>query len=114
MSTTISRVTTFITMTPILSSEANAELNQICNLLNGTTTNKKVRVRTSDAGDPPLELDQLSTGPIAEFFQGGVLQAFIDNDGTYLPTNTTLATNFNADLLDGHHASFFAADPGGR
>lgn len=82
MASLLSRFTTFVPNTTILSNDHNQELNRIVNLLNGTTTNLKTVLKTSDAGDPPLELDQLSTGPIQEWYQGGVLKASITNDGS--------------------------------
>lgn len=84
MASLLSRFTTFVPNTTILSNDHNQELNRIVNLLNGTTTNLKTALKTSDAGDPPLELDQLSTGPIQEWYQGGVLKAQISNAGNYL------------------------------
>lgn len=80
----LARFTTFIPSTTILSNDHNQELNRLVNLLNGTTTNLKTVLKTSDAGDPPLELDQLSTGPILKAFQGGILKAQISNAGNYL------------------------------
>lgn len=80
----LSRFTNFVPNTTILSNDHNQELNRIVNLLNGTTTNLKTVLKTSDAGDPPLELDQLSTGPILKAFQGGVLKFQISNAGNLL------------------------------
>lgn len=84
MSGLLSRFTTFLPNTTILSNDHNQELNRIVQLLNGTTTNLKTVLKTSDAGDPPLELDQLSTGPILKLFQGGILKAQFSNLGNLL------------------------------
>lgn len=81
MASLLSRFTTFLPNTTVLSNHHNQELNRIVNLLNGTTTNLKTVLKTSDAGDPPLELDQLSTGPILKLFQGGILKASFGNTG---------------------------------
>lgn len=84
MSSLLSRFTTFVPNTTILSNDHNQELNRIVNLLNGTTTNLKAVLKTSDVGDPPLEIDQLSTGPLLKLFQGGVLKAQVSNSGNWL------------------------------
>lgn len=90
MSGLLSRFTTFLPNTTILSNDHNQEFNQIVQLLNGTTTNLKTVLKTSDTGDSPLELDQLSTGPIAKFFQGGILKASVTNDGSFSSTANLL------------------------
>lgn len=94
----LSRFTTFIPNATILSNDHNQELNRIVNLLNGTTTNLKTALKTSDAGDPPLELDQLSTGPILKGFQGGIEKFRFRNDGS-LRTPGIFDSNDNEELL---------------
>lgn len=84
--------------TTILSNDHNQELNRIVQLLNGTTTNLKTVLKTSDAGDPPLELDQLSTGPILKGFQGGIEKFRFRNDGA-LRTPGVYDSNDNEELL---------------
>lgn len=99
MASLLSRFTTFVPNTTILSNDHNQELNRIVNLLNGTTTNLKTVLRTSDAGDPPLELDQLSTGPIQEWYQGSVLKASITNDGSLSTLGAAVTVSNAAPVL---------------
>ena len=98
MAGTLVRVTDFVPATPILSGEIDAEFNQIVNLLNGTTTNVKATLDVSDAGDPPLELNQLSTGPILKGFQAGIEKIRIRNDGS-IRTPGFYDSNENEQLL---------------
>lgn len=98
MAGTLARVTDFVPSTPILSSEVDAEFNQIVLLLNATSTNVKAALKLSDAGDAPLELNQLSTGPILKGFQAGVENFRIRNDGS-LRTPGIYDTNDNEQLL---------------
>ena len=98
MAGTLARVTDFVPATPILSAEVDAEFNQLVNFLNGTTTNVKATLDVSDSGDPPLELNQLSTGPILKGFQAGVEKFRIRNDGS-LRTPGIYDTNDNEQLL---------------
>jgi hypothetical protein len=94
----LSRFTTFLPNTTILSNDHNQELNRLVNLLNGTTTNLKTVLKTSDAGDPPLEVDQLGAGPILKLLQGGILKAQFRNTGG-LWTPGIYDTNDNEELL---------------
>lgn len=98
MASTLARVTDFVPSTPILSAEVDSEFNQIVNLLNGTSNNIKATLKVSDAGDPPLELNQLSTGPILKGFQAGVENFRIRNDGS-LRTLGIYDANDNEQLL---------------
>lgn len=98
MAGTLSRVTTFVAATPILSAEVNAELNQLVNLLNSTSSSIKLSVKVSDAGDPPIESNQLSTGPIFKGFQAGVEKYRIRNDGS-IRTPGVFDPNDNEELL---------------
>lgn len=88
----LSRFTTFVPNATILSNDHNQEFNRIVQLLNGTTTNLKTVLKTSDAGDPPLELDQLSGGPILKGFQGGIEKFRVGNTGalTIFDANPTI------------------------
>lgn len=98
MASLLSRFTTFLPNTTIRSNDHNQEFNRIVNLLNGTTTNLKTVLKTSDAGDPPLELDQLSSGPIQEWYQGGILKASITNDGSLSTTGNIALNNANPSI----------------
>jgi len=98
MASALARVTDFVPATPILSAEVDAEFNQLVNLLNGTSTAIKGVMKVSDTGDPPLELNQLSTGPILKGFQAGVEKFRIRNDGS-IRTPGVYDTNDNEQLL---------------
>lgn len=50
-------------------------------IFNGGTTAIKLLLKSSDAADPPIEIDQIGAGPLAEWKQNGSLKASIDNDG---------------------------------
>jgi len=99
MASTLARVTDFIPATPILSGEVDSEFNQIVNLLNGTSINIKATLDVSDAGDPPLELNQLSTGPIQEWYQAGILKAQVANDGGLRLTGGDILVSKSAPVL---------------
>jgi hypothetical protein len=82
--------------------------------LNGGTTGTKLLVKASDGADPPLEIDQVGAGPLAEWKQNGTLLTSIGNSGQIISAvttgtaplsvaSTTAVTNLNADLLDGRH-----------
>ena len=76
----------------------NSELNALVNLLAGTSSNIKAVFKLSDAGDPPLELNQTGTGPIQKWSQAGVEKARVRNDGSFrLPG--IYDTNDNEELL---------------
>jgi hypothetical protein len=98
MASTLVRVTDFMPATPILSAEVDSEFNQLVNLLNGTSNNIKATLDVSDSGDPPLELNQLSTGPILELYQAGILKAHFRNDGA-LNTPAIRDANDNEQLI---------------
>jgi len=98
MAAVIARFTTFVPATPILSNDMNSELNALVNLLAGSSSSIKAVLKVSDAGDPPLELNQLSTGPIQKWFQAGVEKARVRNDGS-IRTPGVYDTNDNEELL---------------
>lgn len=98
MAGTLARITDFLPATPILSGEVDSEFNQLVNLLNGTSNNIKATLDVSDSGDPPLELNQLSTGPILKGFQAGVEQFRFRNNGG-LRTPGIYDANDNEQLL---------------
>src|SRR5262245_2006896 len=91
------------------------EFNQYvgaCGFLNGGSTGTKLLVKSSDAADPPLEIDQIGAGPLAEWKQNGTLKVSIANSGQIISslatgtkpldvTSTTVCTNLNADQVDG-------------
>lgn len=116
---TLVRLFDFLPGTPIVSSAVDSEFNQLVNALNGTSTNINLLTRFSSASVPVQRYDQLSSGPIIEFAQSGVLKSSINNLGQFdsdIATgtspfsiaSTTVNTNLNADLLDGLHAAAFA------
>lgn len=98
MAAVIARFTTFVPATPILSNDMNSELNALVNVLAGSSTTIKAVFKVSDAGDPPLELNQLSTGPIQKWFQAGVEKARTRNDGSFRFPGI-YDTNDNEELL---------------
>jgi hypothetical protein len=108
------RLYNFVGGTPAVADQVDDEYNQIINALNGTSTDKNLVTRYSHATDPPYAFDQLGAGLLAQWKQSGVEKARINNDGSFQTTSTTLAVNFNADLLDGFHQSSFVRDPGGN
>lgn len=95
--------------------DLDSEFNQYvgaAGVFNGGTTAKKLLVKSSDASDPPLELDQIGAGPLAEWKQNGTLKVSIENSGQIDSTvatgtapidvdSTTVCPNLNADLVDG-------------
>jgi hypothetical protein len=98
MAATIARFTTFVPATPILSGDMNSELNALVNLLAGNSSGLKAVFKVSDAGDPPLEVNQLGVGPIQKWFQAGVEKARIRNDGS-IRTPGVYDSNDNEELL---------------
>jgi hypothetical protein len=99
MASTLVRVTDFVPSTPILSGEVDSEFNQVVNLLNGTSSAVKGVIKVSDAGDPPLELNQLSTGPIQEWYQAGILKAALTNSGGFSGSGDITVTKANPLLI---------------
>jgi len=98
MAAVIARFTTFVPATPILSNDMNSELNALVNLLAGTSSNIKAVFKLSDAGDPPLELNQTGIGPIQKWSQAGVERARVRNDGSFRFPGI-YDTNDNEELL---------------
>jgi hypothetical protein len=58
-------------------------------IFNGGTSATKLLVKASDATDPPIEIDQIGAGPLAEWKQNGSLKASIENDGDLLANGIT-------------------------
>lgn len=98
------------------------EFNQLvgaAGILNGGTTGTKLLVKSSDASDPPIEIDQIGAGPLAEWKQNGTLKVSLANSGQIVSAvatgtaplsvaSTTKVDNLNADLLDGISSAGFA------
>lgn len=99
--------------------DLDGEFNQYVGafgIFNGGTTGTKLLVKSSDGSDPPLEIDQIGAGPLAEWKQNGTLKVSINNAGQVVSavadgtapltlTSGTVVTNLNADKLDGKHAA---------
>lgn len=77
----IARLFDFQPATVIQSSQVDAEFNQLCELLNGTSTDKDVILKLSHAANPVLTVDQTSTGPIQSWKQAGAEVVSIRNNG---------------------------------
>jgi len=76
------------------------ELNDIkgaTGFLNGGTTGKKLLVKSSDGADPPLEIDQIGAGPLAEWKQNGTLKVSINNSGQIVSDVATGTAPFDVD-----------------
>lgn len=121
----LARLFNFQASTPAVADDVDAELNQILNAINGTSTDKNLVTRYSHASDPPYAFDQLGAGLIAVWRQGGADKAKVNNSGqietvhqfkSTLVTgtkpievvSTTKCDNLNADLLDGLDSAAFA------
>lgn len=114
----IARLFDFQPGATIISADLDSEFNQLVNFLNGSLTNKNALIKFSGS-DPVLALDQLSSGLIQSWRQSGSDKLKVNNSGQLesliltgvapiIVASTTVATNLNADLLDGLHASSFA------
>lgn len=98
------RLTPFSPNTLIQSAQVNAELNQLVDLLAGTSTTKNAVIKFSDATVPVLELNQLGAGLIAQWKQNSVEKARVNNDGSlFIPSIKD--TNNNAFLIFSSTAS---------
>src|SRR5688572_24406308 len=95
-------------------------LNQLINLLNGTSSNKEAVIKLSDPAVAPLTLNQLNAaGPVQLWQLNSVDKLKINNlaqlesllaTGTapFVVASTTKVANLNADLLDGLDSAAFA------
>jgi hypothetical protein len=95
-------------------------LNQLINLLNGTSSNKEAVTKLSDPAVAPLTLNQLNAaGPVQIWQLNSVDKAKINNlaqfqsllaTGTapFVVASTTKVANLNADLLDDLDSTAFA------
>lgn len=88
----LARLTNFTPNTPILSATVNGEFNQLVNALNGVSTGTNLLVRFSSASTAVIAIDQLSSGPIVQFKQGGVELASISNSGNFTTSGTLNST----------------------
>ncbi|HKX29352.1 MAG TPA: hypothetical protein VJ302_16770 [Blastocatellia bacterium] len=114
----LARLTPFIPGSAIQSAQVNAELNQIIDLLAGTSTSKNLIVKYSHATDAPLALDQLGAGLVQQWKVNGVEKLKVNNTGqlqSVLATGTapfvvasmTKVSNLNADKLDDQEGSYY-------
>src|SRR5437762_11930590 len=106
----LARLTTFVLQAYFVASQVDNEFNQIVNILNGTSTDKRIYSQFSDGSLPVLRLNQTGAGDIADFQQAGTSKITIKNNGQIVSTcpngtapfsfaSTTLVTNLNAALL---------------
>ena len=82
----------------------DGEFNQqvgAAGVLNGNTTAFKLLIKTSDATDPPIAVDQVGAGLILQGKQNGTQKFAVANDGTIATASSTMVTNLNADTVDG-------------
>ncbi len=96
---TLSRLFDFAPSTVIVSADVDSEFNQLVNILNGTSTNKDALIKFSDATNPVLRVDQISTGAIQQWLQNGTEKASIRNNGSLRinssqePTGASIGVN---------------------
>ncbi len=111
----LARITDFTPSTTILSGQVDNEFNQLVNILNATSTDKHIIVKFSDAAVPVLTLDQLSTGPIQQWKQAGVVVSTLKRNGQIVGvpktahTNSATIGNITTGLDDLHSFSLPAA-----
>lgn len=108
------RVYTFVPLARMKSLEFNNEFDNPINILNGTTTDKSIRIRNSDSAFAAGRFDQIAaSGNILEFYQGGSAKVSVENtgkvkslitDGSTAPfeaSQAILCPLVNADKVDG-------------
>lgn len=89
MASLIAKIFDFEANQPIPSAAPlDAEFQQIIDVLSGITTGTKLLVKSSDASDPVVELDQIGAGPLLELKQNGTLRALFNNGGNLTISNT--------------------------
>lgn len=97
---------------PIYGNNIDDELNQIINMLNGTSTNRRAFIQFSSASQAPLKLNQQGAGDLFVCQKNGVDAFRITNAGQLrstvpngtppiVVTSTTKVTNLNADKCNG-------------
>ena len=100
----------------IRDTEWTAEFNQILNLTNGGTSNRRGYTVFSDGSLPVWRYNQTGAGPVIEFQVGGTTKVSVNNSGQIVSavatgtapitvSSTTVCTNLNADTVDGITAS---------
>lgn len=101
---------------PIYGDDVDNELNQIVNLLNGTSTNRRASIAYGHATEPALKLNQTGAGDLFKAQANGVDALRIGNNGQIISTiatgtapiivsSTTKVTNLNADTVNGIQGS---------
>lgn len=70
----IARAYNFMPATLIQSAQVNQELNNLVNLLNGTTSNLETVLVNNDAVNSTLRLNQLAAGPVLSILGASALQ----------------------------------------
>lgn len=122
---TLARLNDFTAGTTAVADDVDAEFDQLVEALNGTKTNVRYILKAADAGNPVLELDNTSGGPLLRLKKSGVTRATFNLEGVLdsdVPDgtapldmlSTTVCPNLNADMLDGQHASAFITTPGAQ
>ena len=114
----LSRVYNFTSLagTSIYGDNVDDEFNQIINLINGTSTNKRMYIVYSNGTQPPLKVNQTGAGALFIAQAGGVDALTIANNGQIVSTvstgtapivvaSTTKCTNLNADMVNGIEGS---------
>jgi len=84
--------------------DLDGEFNQLVGatgMLNGNTTGKKLLVKTSDATDPSIILDQTGAGKLFLLRQNGTDKVTVSNAGLITMANTGVNPGLNADQVDG-------------
>lgn len=116
MASLLSKLFNYAASTPITTvAPLDDDQNQLVGVngaFNGGSTDKKLLTRSSDASDPPYDLDQLGAGPLARWKQAGGEKVSIANSGQFVSAvatgtapfslaSTTMNPNLNADTVDG-------------
>ncbi len=90
---TLARLFDFAPSTVIVSQQVDDELNQLVNILNGTSTNKDALIKFNDATNPVLRVDQIGAGPIQQWLQNGTEKVSIRNNGAVRINSTQVAAD---------------------
>ena len=108
----------------IRDTEWTAEFNQILNLINGGTSNRRGYTLFSDGSLPAWRYNQTGAGPVVEFQVAGTTKVSVNNSGQLVSavatgtapitvSSTTVCTNLNADKLDGVEGSGYVLNSSG-
>lgn len=114
----LARITTFVAQTFFIAADIDGELDQIVDLLNGTSTDKRIYTQYSDGTLPVLRLNQLGAGDLIDLQLSGVSKFRIANNGQWISTvatgtppatvaSSTLVTNLNTNFLQGYDTTGF-------